>query len=300
MNFDKEDFIKSYQKYLINLVQDFLRDDLYKIVSSTYLIVTISEKQFDFLKKYFPDDNIHETYKKSKELGGLMADYSKFSSSIILNYYHNKLDLGTNSTLSSNYFKDDSINSNLNMRNVVGYNSHTNKELNQFLLNSCNNILLNDTLKTKDIYTLRNETIQIIISQSDLSWDKNDLFYTVTNKIQTIFSHTLRLFENENKNYEQLFDYIPFLKDDEFSKYHIFCEINFKKHFLPLIINLKITEAQSLFINLSKTYITENFELISDSVDNTFIEILEKKVPNILYQRHMKINIDNDDFMFDI
>jgi hypothetical protein len=296
MNFDKEDFIKSYQKYLIDLVQESLRDDIYKYVSSTYLMLTISGKQFDFIKKYFRGNNNFDTYKNDTELNELISNYRSFSFSIILNYYHNKLDFNSNSILNSNYFNDISTSLDFETRNEIGGYLKTYKTLNQLLLNSCNTILSTQSLKNEDIYSLRNETLNKLELQNNFSWDRNDFFSVATNKINNIFADTLRLFEEENKNHTQLFDYILLSIDDELIKYKIFCEVNFKKQLLPLILNLKIAEALALFKNLSKTYKIENAKLEENSNLKILIEACEKQVINILEQKHIKININPDEF----
>lgn len=296
MNFDKEDFIKSYQKYLIDLVQESLRDDIYKYVSSTYLMLTISGKQFDFIKKYFRGNNNFDTYKNDTVLNELISSYRSFSFTIILNYYHNKLDFNSNSMLNSNYFNDISTSLDFETRNEFGGYLKTYKTLNQLLLISCNTILSTQSLKNEDIYSLRNEALNKLELQNNFSWDRNDFFSVATNKINNIFADTLRLFEEENKNYTQLFDYIPLSIDDELIKYKIFCEVNFKKQLLPLILNLKITEALALFKNLSKTYKIENAKLEENSNLKILIEACEKQVINILEQKHIKININPDEF----
>lgn len=296
MNFDKEDFIKSYQKYLIDLVQESLRDDIYKYVSSTYLMLSISGKQFDFIKKYFRGNNNFDIYKNDTVLNELISSYRSFSFTIILNYYHNKLDFNSNSMLNPNYFNDISTSLDFETRNEIGSYLTTYKTLNQFLLNSCNTILSTQSLKNEDIYSLRNESLTKLELRNNFSWDRNNFFSVETNKINNIFADTLRLFEEENKNYTQLFDYIPLSIDDELIKYKIFCEVNFKKQLLPLILNLKITEALALFKNLSKTYKMENAKLEENSNLKILIEACEKQVINILEQKHIKININPDEF----
>lgn len=296
MNFDKEDFIKSYQKYLIDLVQESLRDDIYKYVSSTYLMLSISGKQFDFIKKYFRGNNNFDIYKNDTVLNELISSYRSFSFTIILNYYHNKLDFNSNSMLNPNYFNDISTSLDFETRNEIGSYLTTYKTLNQFLLNSCNTILSTQSLKNEDIYSLRNESLTKLELRNNFSWDRNNFFSVETNKINNIFADTLRLFEEENKNYIQLFDYIPLSIDDELIKYKIFCEVNFKKQLLPLILNLKITEALALFKNLSKTYKMENAKLEENSNLKILIEACEKQVINILEQKHIKININPDEF----
>lgn len=292
MSFDKENFIKSYQKYLIELVQDSLRNDIYKYVSSSYLMVTISGKQFEFIKKYFRGNNNYDDYKNDRELNELISTYSNFSFSIILNYYHNKLDFKTSSTLNTNYFNDISKSLDLETGNEIRNYLNTYKNLNNILLKFCNSILIEDSLKTNDIYTLRNEILNKIESQNNFSWDRNDFFSVETNKIDNIFSDTLRLFEEENKNYTQLFEYIPLTTNDELKKYKIFCEVVYKNQLLPLILNSKINQSKSLFLSLSKDYKIEN--IIPNS--KMSIEDLEKQVINILNQKHIKININPDEF----
>ena len=273
MKFDKENFIKEYNKYLQTLTIETLSDSSYNYTSSTYLFIQFIGKSVEFQKKYFKKTGVPDEYKNDENLKEIISQLNSFATSIVLNHFYNIFDFKTKRTIKYNFFEG------------LQNDNHSDK-FNQNLISECNNFLLADKLKVSDIYTLRKNAIENLNIKNSTKNKKEKLLIEI--KIDKIFEESLRIFEIENKNYKQLYDYISIRNKDNSNDYIMFVEKEFKTNLLPLILESKINETLVLF----------NEKINKFKVENSYFPVinLESDVIKRLNKKHIEININPDEF----
>lgn len=290
MNFNRKEFITEYDDFIITLLDESLNNRVYNYVSSTYLRITILSQLIEFEKKYVRKNNLYDLYSSNEELKEICSRYHKTIPAIVLNYFQNQLQHPKFSTIKPDFFYDIKNSLDFDLKSHIENHLKSFKELDQKLIIECNKILTQDLLKTTDIYTLRNNLIiEVEKWLSIYLKDYDDTYFsTVTNKIDNIISKTLFKFEEENKNYKQLFDYIPIKEINKLNEYIFIAEKIFKEKLLMLIHQSNIDKAIEVF--------KESFEELSREIKTETIDEFEKTVVKKLNEKHIQININPDEF----
>lgn len=290
MNFNEALFDKDYEEFVVSLIDKSLNTKIYNFTSRSYLFTSLINELMAFEKKYIRKNNLYDFYATDEKFKSICSRYRNLAINVISNYYHNQTKHPNFSTIKDNYFDDIRnsmdffLKSNLNNYLIIF------KDLDKKLINDCNNILISEILKTTDIYTLR-ESITLDVEKW-CSIFLNDLdeylFSIVHSKIDNILLTTLNKFEEENKNYKQLYEYIPSTKKSIYHKNIISIEKKYKQTLLPLILDSKIEEALKHFKENIKHSHPKHNQLEND--------LFTKEVINKLNAKHILINISPDEF----
>jgi hypothetical protein len=290
MNFNRKEFTQEYDDFIITLLDKSLNDRVYNYVSSTYLRITILSQLIDFEKKYVRKNNLYDIYSTNEELKEICSRYHKTIPTIVLNYFQNQLQHPKFSTIKPDFFYDIKNSLDVELKSHIQNHLKSFNELDQKLITECNKILTQDLLKIKDIYTLRRNVI--IEAEKWLSMylkDYDDTYFsTVTSKIDNIVRTTLYKFEEENKNYKQLFDYISINEINKPNEYILIAEKEFKEKLLPLIHESNIDKAIEVF--------KERFGELTREIKIEPLGGFEKMVIKKLNEKHIQININPDEF----
>lgn len=280
MKVDVNDFLQDYYPNLEKLVNETLDSSDFNYLSSYFLYNSFSGDLMNLKKDYIRNKGLKDF--PLKDLSIIAKDLDKIMLSIVLHHFHNKSDFKEVSNIKNDYFNTKYFNS----IQISGVDIFKGKELDGEFIYQCNEILFKNKLKTKDIYTLRDE---ILIKLSPLikkslpliSQNEEIAFFK---KIDSIFKETLRIFEIENKELNQLFPYIS-IKIDEYSileKCKFLIEKQYKEKLLVLLLENNLEQAIIDFQEFSIQLIKENS---SENVDDLIIETI-----NLFHQRHYKIH----------
>ena len=284
----EEDFIKEYDELVLKLTDKFLNDKSNFYVSKYYLWITIIGELINFEKKYISRNSLYDLYPHDERIKRVQSRYHSLVPKIISNYFHHDLANLKTPTFRKNFFTH--IGNNLDFDTKSEMYSFLNrfKLLDIKIINACNKILENDLLTKVDIYTLRNELLNNCIEWTNtFSIDyENNLFSIINDKIDNIIYSTLCIFEVENKNYGQLFEYIAISKNSSRNCEIQYVEKLYKEKLLPLILESKIENAILLFEK----------EVINQDRDSLSNEYFKKEIIEKLKQKHSKINIFPDEF----
>ena len=117
------------------------------------------------------------------------------------------------------------------------------------------------------------------------------MFSIINDKIDNIIYSTLCIFEVENKNYGQLFEYIAISKNSSRNCEIQYVEKLYKEKLLPLILESKIENAILLF---EKEVINQDRDSLSNEYFKKNMVILNKECITKLSSEHrvsLKLNV---------
>jgi len=258
MLFNQENYLNEYFDFSKKIINESLKNDVYHHTSSTYLFAMIVSTFLDFEKLYAKKYNVYEIYRQNPKLKAEVDQYQNYTIEILMNFFHNKRDFSTNSLINSNYFKDlkksFNFDKHLELREIINASEH----LDHKLIKHCNKILQEDTLKTKDIYSIRNELqkeLDAIIVEDNIPLN---VYQIILNKLDNICKDCLEIFERENVQHKQIFEYIS-IHNTLDNEYIFYIEKEYKNQILSQLLKFKLNDALQILEQLTDEF-KNNFE----------------------------------------